>query len=125
MVRSKDFTERIVEFGIFKTLFLVLVVLTVIKATYILLTRFEKVIVVDENMSYGGKGKRMVGNLITDKEDNVYMVQNEPLLLHWSSAEILAQLNQGQTYKVKGYGRRIPILGLYPVITQVLPSTGV
>lgn len=89
-----------------------------VKAIYIFFTRFEKQITIDENMSYGGR-KGYMRNLVSDKENNIYAVHNEPLLLHWRSAEVLAELNPGKTYRVKGYGKRIPFLAFYPVITHV------
>jgi hypothetical protein len=49
----------------------------------------------------------------------VYKVRNVLFLLQFRAAEVKAALKVGETYTVRGYGIRVPILGLYPTIYAV------
>jgi len=85
----------------------------------VVFTRFERIITVDTLQPYGsGSGRyNSVSNMVADKEGRVYKVQNVLLLLHFRAAEVQATLKAGQRFQVRGYGIRVPILGLYPTIT--------
>lgn len=79
---------------------------------------FKKTITVDSNLAYGSRYKS-IGNIISDKEGNIYKLCNVPLLLHFKAAEHQAMLKPGETFHVKGFGVRIPFLDLYPIIYDV------
>jgi hypothetical protein len=102
--------------------FLMIVVIVLLFAFFvhillILFTRFEKTITVESNLAYGGN--RSIGNVISDKEGNIYKIRNVTLLLHFRAAELQAMLKPGETFKVKGFGVRVPFLGMYPTIYDV------
>ena len=92
----------------------------VLLAIYIYATRFEKTITVSEKYQYAsGGGRRLtINNSVQDQQGNVYRVSNQLLLLHFTAAEVLMNIRVGASYTVRGYGIRIPALGLYPVITE-------
>lgn len=107
------------EFSI-GTFFLGFFVLWILfKIMLVLFTRFEKTITIESNLAYGSG--RSTGNVVSDKEGKVYKVENVLWLLHFRSAELQAELKPGSTYKVKGFGIRIPALGVYPVLTDAEP----
>lgn len=93
----------------------IVVFLIVTQALLILLTSFTKVITVKSKESYGRRGYQQ---LITDTNDHVYAVENAPVVMHFTSAEVFGKLQEGASYTVKGYGVRIPILGWFPNITS-------
>ena len=85
---------------------------------YYVFTRFQNKEIVIESMS----GDRS-SNLVSDTNGVVYKVSNAPLVMHFESAEVLNTLNKsGRTFLVSGYGTRVPVLGLYPVITFATPK---
>jgi hypothetical protein len=43
-------------------------------------------------------------------------VDDSLILFHWTSAEVFNKIDIGKTYKIEGYGKRIPFLGFFPVI---------
>ncbi len=88
------------------------------KIILIVFTRFEKTITVRTNMAHGSG--RATRNMVSDNDGNTYKVENVILLLHFDSAELQAKLMPGNTYKVKGFGLRIPFLGMYPIITDAV-----
>lgn len=65
---------------------------------------------------------RATRNLIGDTTGNIYSVSSNPLLLFFKSAEILNMLEEGKTFKISGYGKRIPMFGVYPQITHAVPA---
>jgi len=98
--------------------FLVLVIFLIINAAYVFLFPFEKVIVVKDKSEYAS-GKYMY-NTISDEKDTVYIITNAWPLLHFTSAEVLHKISVGKSYRVRGYGVRFPILGIYPNIVSAV-----
>jgi hypothetical protein len=88
----------------------------------LLFTRFERQITVKTNTVFGsGSGRALsVSNMVSDEQGHVYKVQNVLLLLKFRAAETQAALKPGETFTVRGYGLRIPWLGLYPTIYEVV-----
>jgi hypothetical protein len=80
--------------------------------TYI--TRFEKIITIDEKFAYGQRNGK--SQSVSDKNNNVYEIRNSVYLFHFTSAEVFNNLDIDSTFKVKGYGYRIPVLGMFPNI---------
>lgn len=99
------------KFSYYHFLFVLVAVVLVIHVCLSLFTRFERTITVKSNESY--RTKR-----ITDTENRVYIVANDFLQLHFTSAEVFGMMQVGKTYKVKGYGLRVPVLGMFPNITS-------
>jgi len=103
----------------FKVVFAIVGTALLFQLLLVVFTRFERIITVDTLQPYGsGSGRyNSVSNMVADKEGRVYKVQNVLLLLHFRAAEVQATLKAGQRFQVRGYGIRVPILGLYPTIT--------
>lgn len=91
---------------------------TILYWVYAISTRFETDIVVDREIFQGGR--KVNNNLISSRDGRIFQVQNNALVWFFSSAEVLASLEDGKKYRVKGYGKRIPSLGMYPQITKIV-----
>lgn len=81
---------------------------------YSYFTSFEKIITVKEKDSVrtGKYGK----NIVSDTDGNVYTIENSILYDFFTAMELFTEIELNQSYKVKGFGYRIPILGVYPNI---------
>lgn len=81
-------------------------------------TRFEKIITVDEKYTYGkGSGN---SQSVSDKENNIYFVRDSIYFLHFSSLEVFNSLDVNGRYKISGFGVRVPVLGLYPIVINAV-----
>jgi len=83
-------------------------------AAYVYLFPFERVITVKEKSEYAS-GK-VIYNTVFDTKGRIYQVANAWPLLHFSSAEVFMKLEKGKQYKVRGYGKRVSFIGLFPNI---------
>jgi hypothetical protein len=83
----------------------------------LLFTRFEREIVVKNKEGYGTRNGR--SQLITDDRDRIYSVSSNIFIWHFTSAEVFGKMEVGKRYKIKGYGLRIPMLGMFPNIVHV------
>lgn len=86
---------------------------------YYFATRFSHVTITvkkDDIIKTNGKHS---SNLIGTTDGRVFQVSTNPLVMAFAASEILNTLEEGVTYTVSGYGRRVPMLGLYPQITMV------
>jgi hypothetical protein len=95
--------------------FILLVVFFLVTSmVYSYFTSFEKVITVKEkdSMRSGKYGK----NIISDTDGNVYTIENSMFYEFFTAIELFTKIELNQSYKVKGFGYRIPILGIYPNI---------
>jgi hypothetical protein len=81
---------------------------------YSYFTSFEKIITVKEkdSMRTGKYGK----NIVSDTDGNVYTIENSMFYDFFTAMELFTKIELNQSYKVKGFGYRIPILGIYPNI---------
>ena len=81
---------------------------------YSYFTSFEKTITVKEkdSMKSGKYGK----NIVSDTDGNVYTIENSIFYDFFTAMELFTKIELNQSYKVKGFGYRIPILGIYPNI---------
>ena len=82
---------------------------------YIFFTKFEKEITIGEKYTYGGNG---ISQSISDKENNIYVVRNSMFYLHWESLEVFNSMDTNKRYKVSGYGIRVSVLGMFPIIVK-------
>jgi hypothetical protein len=100
--------------------FLVYFVIAVVavKVFYTYLTPFSRTITIKNKGDYAGR--RFMKNLVEDKDGNIYEVSNSLLHLHFTAPELWNRLEIGKTYTVKGYGIRVPFLGLYPDIISIV-----
>lgn len=58
-------------------------------------------------------------NMIGTTDGRVFSVSTNPLIFRFNASELLNHFEPGKTYIVSGYGKRVPMLGLYPHITAV------
>jgi len=83
---------------------------------YSYFTSFEKIITVKEKDSVitGKYGK----NIVSDTDENVYTIENSLFYNFFTAMELFTKIETNQAYKVKGFGFRIPMLGVYPNIIR-------
>jgi hypothetical protein len=111
------FTDRIIKFMV-KNPYSFYILIAIILVPYIFypfLTYFERIITIKDKSVYT-PGRI---NTVNDNNNNVYAVSNSPILLHFTSAELFYRINQGETYRIKGYGFRVPFLQMYPNVVGV------
>mgnify|MGYP007101626959 FL=1 len=65
---------------------------------------------------------KSVYNAISDTNNNVYVIQNRYLLLHFDAVETLSIIEKNKSYTITGYGLRIPFLNLYENIVSCVPK---
>jgi len=101
----------------YKNIIKLLIIIIIIFMLYSYLTKFEKIITVKEvNNLYIYKSS---GNFISDINNNLYKISNNVFYLFFTSTELYDKIDPNKTYKIIGFGKRIPILGLYPQIINV------
>ena len=86
---------------------------------YYFITKFERIIKVKKIYMLGEH--KITSNIISDSENKIYKISNQPLLWSFDSAEILSGLNSNKQYSIKGFGVRVPFLGLYEHIIDIQP----
>jgi hypothetical protein len=105
------------DYSIYYSAFKFLIVFIVISHISILiyyhLTKFERVITVDEKYAYSSKRR---GQTISDTNNVVYLLRDIFVLFHWTSVDLFNEIDVGKTYKIQGYGIRVPFLGWFPNI---------
>lgn len=87
---------------------------------YYHLTKFEHVTIRIKNPHLLKATGEISENLISDENGTIYKISNNLLVWYFTAAETINRLEAGKVYVVSGYGKRIPILGLYPQITKVV-----
>jgi hypothetical protein len=94
-----------------------IIAIVAVKILYTYLTPFSRTITIKSKNDFAGR--RLIKNLVEDKDGNIYEVSNSLLHLQFTSAELWNRLEVGKTYTVKGYGLRVPFLGWYPDIISI------
>lgn len=87
---------------------------------YFFFTKFKRVITIKDDFVMGLN--KNVFNVISDTNNNVYVIDNRYLLLHFDAVETIAMIEKGRTYTITGYGLRIPFLNLYENIISCVPN---
>lgn len=82
-------------------------------------TKFKKIVTV-KSKYLRKKGKRD-RYMMSDVENNIYHIQNRILSGEFDEAEDWNSITIGKTYKISGYKTRIPLLGIYPIIIEIIP----
>lgn len=103
------------EIKVYGSLFIGLIVLFYV---YYFSTRFTTVITVKKDDIVKTNG-RYNSNVIGTVSGAVYKVSSNVLIGAFRSSEILNNIEEGKTYQITGYGRRVPMLGLYPMIVSI------
>ena len=83
---------------------------------YYFLTKFERTIKIKQLYLFGER--QITSNMVSDYENKIYKINNQPLLLNFDSAETLSKLYEKKNYKIHGFGIRVPFLSLYENITH-------
>ena len=94
-----------------------LVVLWVVKTVYAYNTTFSKDITVASKEVTGARGKREY--IVVDSESTWYEVRGMPHQIGFDRSALWAGLEVGQSYRVHGYGTRVSLLGIHPILTSV------
>ena len=81
-------------------------------------TKFEKVITIREKYTRYRKGSNYN---IVDTEGNIYQVDNLWFKFDYNRANDYAKIEEGKTYKVKGYGYRAGFIDSYKKIYDLKP----
>ena len=81
-------------------------------------TKFEKIITIREKYTRYRKGSNYN---IVDTEGNIYQVDNLWFKLDYNRANDYAKIEEGKTYKVKGYGYRAGFIDAYKKIYELKP----
>lgn len=99
-----------------KMIVFVIVFFILISFMYSYFSTFKKVITVKEKYSImSGKYGQ---NVITDSDGNVYSISNSMYHNFFTATELFTKIAVGQTYRVNGFGYRIPFLSIYPNIIK-------
>jgi len=88
------------------------------KGIYTYTTTGERTITIDKSemvISSGGKGGKY---LVFTENNGVFENTDSFFRFKFDSSDMYNTLKQGQTYKVKYYGWRIPFLSMYPNIYE-------
>jgi len=100
-------------FDFFKFLIVFIIITHISNLIYYHLTKFERKITVDEKYAYSSKRR---GQTISDTNNVVYVLRDVLVLFHWTSVDLFNEIDIGKTYKIQGYGIRVPFLGWFPNI---------
>lgn len=98
-----------------------IVTLVGICASYAYGTKFEKNITVKKN--YQRVGNSIEGPahhiyMVSDSENNSYSVSKSLWYNQWNNNKLWNELEENSSHKIVGYGWRIPIFDVYPVIIR-------
>jgi hypothetical protein len=96
-----------------KFLLIFIVITHITNLIYYYSTKFERTITVDEKYAYSSKRR---GQTISDTNNVVYVLRDVLVLFHWTSVDLFNEIDIGKTYKIQGYGIRVPFLGWFPNI---------
>lgn len=80
-------------------------------------TSFEKKIQIKEKYISGYKGGGRY--FVVDSEDNVYKLVDTWFLGEFDRGSDYGKITKGETYTVKGYGIRIPVISHFPRIYDI------
>lgn len=78
---------------------------------FVINTEFEKEITIKEK--YITTDKNKIYYYVISTDDNIYNVVDVWWKGEFNSGDDYAQLNVGKTYRVKGYGIRVPFLSMH------------
>jgi hypothetical protein len=109
---KNEIIRRLYEFRYY---IYVLVFVLVINMLYVYATRFEKTIKIKETNVFRGKYGI---NTVADTDGNLYSVKNSLFYLFFNSTELYTSFDVGNSYKITGYGYRIPVINEYPNIIR-------
>tara|TARA_Y100000389_G_scaffold154163_1_gene154624 strand:- start:182 stop:526 length:345 start_codon:yes stop_codon:yes gene_type:complete len=86
--------------------------------SYYFITKFRKEIIIKDDFVVG-VNKKNIMNVVSDTNNNIYIVDNRYLLFVFDAVETVTKIEKDKKYLITGYGMRIPFLELYENITSV------
>ena len=105
----------------FKIVFILLGIVAILSMIYPLLTGFERQITIAKKYTQVIGGRyASTAYMVVDSSNTIYMVTNLWWKADFNDAEDWNRLDVGKTYRVKGWGYRVPWLGLYPCINEIV-----
>lgn len=111
-----DFTDNYIIYKIFVLIIIIYIVLTLI---FCYSTYFTKTIQI-KSINYMKNTNNHGLNIIADTDNNIYTVHNSLYYGFFTASELYSNFTVGQSYKIKGYGLRVPILGMYPNVYSAM-----
>lgn len=87
---------------------------------YNFITNFDKNIKIkNKYIKYNKTGLDKNSYMITDNNNNIYLISNKWWFFQFNNEEIWNNIEKNKKYKIKGYGKRITFLNMYPNIYSV------
>lgn len=84
-------------------------------------TKFEKKITIKEKYM---RGYRRQGDyFIVDTDNNVYRLADLWFIGEFDRGDDYAKIEDGKTYVIKGYGKRIPVISMFPRVYDIALET--
>lgn len=119
MVKSKksNILSGIPYGGVISGFGIVFVVLTIFTMILYATTSFDKKIQIKEKYITGYKGGSRY--FVVDSDDNVYKLVDTWFLGEFDRGDDYGKITKGGTYRIKGYGIRVPIISQFPRIYKV------
>ena len=117
MKKYNFFDRNIIGNLSFLSLFIIIILITILNFIYVYSTKFKKIITVDEKHTYASNNSKG-SQSISDSNNNVYILKDSIYVLHWTSVEVFNKLDEGNKYEIEGHGVRFPFLGWFPNITK-------
>lgn len=109
-----------INFNYYKFYIYSLIIYVSLFYIYFFLTKFKRIITIKDDFIIGIN--KQIYNIIHDTNNNIYLIDNRYMLLHFSAAEILSNIEKNKRFQITGYGMRIPFLNLYENIIELNPS---
>ena len=95
----------------------VILAIFIINILYTYITAFEKVVTIKDkyNITSGNRSNSVKTEyMIVDDKNTIYKITNLWWRGEFDKAGDWALVNKNETYKLRGYSYRVPILGMYP-----------
>lgn len=109
------------SFNRFTIVIIVLVLFLILTMIFQLGSAFEKEIkIAKKYTTIGGVRYPVTYYMIVTTDGAIYQVSNVWWRADFNNAEDWNNMNIGNTYRVKGWGYRIPFFGMYPNIYKIV-----
>lgn len=110
-------SQNIILFGTFA--YIVILKISGLLLQYV--SRFEKVITVEtkSNFASAGSKKNSMRNIVMDNKGKVYSFSDSLIFWSFKTTNNYIKIQEGESYKVKGFGIRLPFFSMYPSIYAV------
>ena len=116
IVSINSFIEENFWIGFILLLIITLIITSIL---YPLLTTFEKTITIKKKYTRT-RGNSGDSYFVVDETNTIYQVNNLFYTFDFNRAEDWNNLEEGQTYKIKGYGFRVGVLDMYPTVSSII-----